>query len=287
MTIADFAGGPASDVAPATPRVRTPRLRRYAMTAPTFFAVEYAINPWMDTSTPVDAALAVRQWDQLRSTYRTLGHTVETVEPVAGLPDMVYAANGGLVVDGTAIVARFAYPQRAGEAAAYADWMSSRGFEPHHTRHVNEGQGDLLVVGSTILAGYGFRTDQRAHAEVAELTGLPVVSLELVDPRFYHLDTALAVLDDTTIAYYPPAFSDDARATLRHLFPDAIEVASADAYVLGLNVVSDGKHVVLPVNATAFADQIAEIGFEPIGVDLSELFKGGGSVKCCTLEVYS
>ncbi|GAB7072013.1 arginine deiminase-related protein [Mycolicibacterium hodleri] len=257
------------------------------MTAPTFFAVEYAINPWMDTSTPVDAALAVRQWDQLRSTYRTLGHTVETVEPVAGLPDMVYAANGGLVVDGTAIVARFAYPQRAGEAAAYADWMSSRGFEPHRTHHVNEGQGDLLVVGSTILAGYGFRTDHRAHAEVADLTGLPVVSLELVDPRFYHLDTALAVLDDTTVAYYPPAFSDDARTTLRRLFPDALEVASSDAYVLGLNVVSDGKHVVLPANATGFADQIADIGFEPIGVDLSELFKGGGSVKCCTLEVYS
>jgi len=257
------------------------------MTAPTFFTVEYAINPWMDTSTPVDAALAVRQWEQLLSTYRTLGHTVELVEPVAGLPDMVYAANGGLVVDGTAIVARFAYPQRAGEAAAYAEWMSSRGFEPHQTRHVNEGQGDLLVVGSTILAGYGFRTDRRAHAEVADLTGMPVVSLELVDPRFYHLDTALAVLDDTTVAYYPPAFGDAAREQLQRLFPDALEVGSADAYVLGLNVVSDGKHVVLPANATGFAAQIAKLGFEPIGVDLSELFKGGGSVKCCTLEVYS
>lgn len=257
------------------------------MTAPTFFTVSYAINPWMDTSTPVDTGLAVRQWEKLLSTYRALGHTVEMVDPVAGLPDMVYAANGGLVVDGKAIVARFAYPQRAGEAVAYAEWMSSRGFEPMYTRHVNEGQGDLLVVGPMILAGYGFRTDQRAHAEVAEITGLPVTSLELVDPRFYHLDTALAVLDDTTIAYYPPAFSEDARAQLRRLFPDAIEVASADAYVLGLNVVSDGRHVLLPANATGFAKQIAEAGFEPIGIDLSELFKGGGSVKCCTLEVYS
>ncbi|MCV7421580.1 N-dimethylarginine dimethylaminohydrolase [Mycobacterium yunnanensis] len=287
MTIADLAGTPAPEAASATARVRTPRLRRYAMTAPTFFAVEYAINPWMDTSTPVDAALAVRQWDALRSTYRTLGHTVEMVEPVAGLPDMVYAANGGLVVDGVAVVARFAYPQRAGEAVAYADWMSSRGFTPHATQYVNEGQGDLLVVGPTILAGYGFRTDLRAHAEIAELTGRRVVSLELVDPRFYHLDTALAVLDDSTVAYYPPAFSDDARAQLRRLFPDAVEVSSADAYVLGLNVVSDGKHVLLPANAVGFAEQIGELGFEPIGIDLSELFKGGGSVKCCTLEVYS
>lgn len=87
------------------------------------------------------------------------------------------------------------------------------------TRHVNEGQGDLLMVGERVLAGYGFRTDQRAHAEIAAVLGLPVVSLELVDPRFYHLDTALAVLDDHTIAYYPPAFSTAAQEQLSALFP--------------------------------------------------------------------
>lgn len=282
MTISEVA-----NTALRAPSARTPRLRRYAMTAPTFFTVSYAINPWMDTSTPVDTELAVRQWETLLSTYRDLGHTVELVDPVAGLPDMVYAANGGLVVDGTAVVARFAFPQRAGEAAAYAEWMSDRGFEPRFTHHVNEGQGDLLVVGSMILAGHGFRTDRRAHDEIAQLTGRPVTSLELIDPRFYHLDTALAVLDDTTVAYYPPAFSDESRAQLQRLYPDAIEVSSADAYVLGCNVVSDGRHVLLPAAATTLAEQVAAIGFEPVGIDLSELFKGGGSVKCCTLEVYS
>ena len=287
MTISDIADTPAFDVAPTTQRIRKPRLRRYAMTAPTFFAVEYAINPWMDTTTPVDTALAVRQWENLLATYRRFGHTVELVDPVAGLPDMVYAANGGLIVDGTAVVARFAYPQRAGEAVAYAEWMTTHGFEPRHTHYVNEGQGDLLVIGSTILAGYGFRTDLQAHDEIAQVTGMSVVSLELVDPRFYHLDTALAVLDDTTIALYPPAFSDEARARLLALYPDAIEVATADAYVLGLNAVSDGRHVVLPATATGFARQLVDAGFEPVPVDLSELLKGGGSVKCCTLEVYS
>jgi N-dimethylarginine dimethylaminohydrolase len=287
MTISDIAGTPAFDVAPTTQRIRKPRLRRYAMTAPAFFAVEYAINPWMDTTTPVDTALAVRQWENLLETYRRFGHTVELVDPVAGLPDMVYAANGGLIVDGTAVVARFAYPQRAGEAVAYADWMTTHGFEPRHTHYVNEGQGDLLVIGSTILAGYGFRTDLQAHDEIAQITGMPVVSLELVDPRFYHLDTALAVLDDTTIAFYPPAFSDEARGRLLELYPDAIEVATADAYVLGLNAVSDGRHVVLPATATGFARQLVDAGYEPVPVDLSELLKGGGSIKCCTLEVYS
>jgi N-dimethylarginine dimethylaminohydrolase len=273
-----------SDVAAMKQHV--PSIRHYAMTAPTFFAVEYSINPWMDTSTAVDTHVAMNQWETLRQTYKELGHTVELVEPVAGLPDMVYAANAGLLVNGKAVVARFAYPQRAGESVAYAEWMVRHGFDPAETRHVNEGQGDLLVVGSIVLAGYGFRTERQAHAEIAALVGMPVVSLELVDPRFYHLDTALAVLDDTTIAYYPQAFSDEARAQLLELFPDAIEVASADADVLGLNAVSDGLNVVLPAAATGFAKQLREAGFLPVGVDLSELLKGGGSVKCCTLEVY-
>lgn len=300
MTISDIAGpatpesevaatvngGPEHSARASAQRTRRPSLRRYAMTPPSHFAVEYAINPWMDTSTPVDTAVAVGQWENLVETYRALGHTVELVQPVAGLPDMVYAANGGLIVGGKAVVARFAFPQRAPEADAYAAWMAERGFVPQSTSRVNEGQGDLLVVGSTVLAGYGFRTDPAVHAEIAELIDMPVVSLELVDPRFYHLDTALAVLDETTIAYYPPAFSNDARGTIEAMYPDAIEVATADAYVLGLNAVSDGLHVVLPAQATGFARQLVEAGFEPIGVDLSELLKGGGSVKCCTLEVY-
>ena len=267
-------------------RNRTPRTCRYAMTPPTFFAVEYAINPWMDVSTPVDADLALAQWEGLYQTYLRLGHQVDLVDPVPGLPDMVYAANGGFIANNTAIVARFRFAERAGESKAYATWMSSVGYRPVSTRHVNEGQGDLLKVGSMILAGYGFRTDRRAHGEISAALRMPVISLELVDPRFYHLDTALAVLDDHTIAFYPPAFSESAQQHLHTLFPDAIVVGSADAYALGLNVVSDGLHVVLPAAATGFVAQLREAGFEPVGVDLSELLKGGGSVKCCTLEVF-
>ena len=195
MTISDVAATrPRYPMSPQYAAIRPyPPLRH---DPPTFFAVEYAINPWMDTSTPVDTHRAMNQWESLRQTYKELGHTVELVEPVAGLPDMVYAANGGLLVNGKAVVATFAYPQRAGESAAYAEWMSRHGYHPAETRYVNEGQGDLLVVGSIVLAGYGFRTDRRAHDEIAAAVAMPVVSLELVDPRFYHLDTALAVLDD-------------------------------------------------------------------------------------------
>ncbi|WP_260971221.1 dimethylargininase [Mycolicibacterium llatzerense] len=269
---------------------RVARPRHYVMTRPTHFAVEYAINPWMDTSASVDTALAVRQWEHLVQTYRSLGHTVQLVDPIPGLPDMVYAANGGLVLDDgfekVAIIARFTYPQRTGESVAYAGWLLDHGYCPLYTEHTNEGQGDLLIIGSKILAGYGFRTDRQSHDEVAKLSGLPLTSLQLVNPRFYHLDTALAVLDDDTIAFYPPAFGATSVALLRKMFPGAIEVADADAHVLGLNAVSDGLNVVHPAAATGFAAQLSAAGFRPVGVDLSELLKGGGSVKCCTLEVY-
>jgi N-dimethylarginine dimethylaminohydrolase len=266
---------------------RKASLRHYVMTPPRFFAVDYAINPWMDTSNPVDTAVAHAQWQHLHDVYLQLGHRVDLVEPVPGLPDMVYAANGGLIIDGTAVVARFKYPQRQQESVAYGAWLRSQGFNPVHARHVNEGQGDLLPVGDVILAGHGFRTVLRAHSEIAGIFDRRVISLELIDPRFYHLDTALTVLDDTTIAYYPPAFTYVSRAHLETLFPDAIVVESADAFAFGLNAVSDGRHVVLPAAAVGFAQQLADAGFEPVAVDLSELLKGGGSVKCCTLEVYS
>ena len=279
--------GIVSESKDATATERRARIRHYVMTPPRFFAVDYAINPWMDTTTPVDTAIAVGQWEILRNTYQRLGHIVDVVEPVPGLPDMVYAANGGLILDGTAIVARFKYVQRQQESIVYARWMKSHGYTTVQTQHVNEGQGDLLPVGEMILGGTGFRTDLRAHAEIAEIVGRPVISLQLVDPRFYHLDTALSVLDDTTIAYYPPAFTESSRAQLKKLFPNAIEVESADAYVFGLNAVSDGRHVVYPAASVGFAEQLSRAGFEPIGVDMSELLKGGGSMKCCTLEVYS
>jgi N-dimethylarginine dimethylaminohydrolase len=266
---------------------RKASVRHYVMTPPRFFAVNYAINPWMDTTTPVDASAAVAQWQQLYDLYLDLGHSVDLVDPVPGLPDMVFAANGGLIIDGTAAVARFKYAERKQESAAYAAWLSSQGLRPRHTRHVNEGQGDLLPVGDDILAGYGFRTDLRAHGEIAGIFDRRVISLELIDPRFYHLDTALTVLDDSTIAYYPPAFSYVSRAHLETLFPDAILVDSADAYAFGLNAVSDGRRVIHPAAAVGFARQLRDAGFEPIGVELPELLKGGGSVKCCTLEVYS
>ncbi|MBW0118765.1 dimethylargininase, partial [Pseudonocardia abyssalis] len=248
-------------------------------------AVTYAINPWMRPDLPVDTARAVRQWEDLRRTYLDLGHVVDLLDPVPGLPDMVFAANGATVVGGRVLGARFRHPERAAEAAAHTAWFRAAGFPTTEPEFVNEGEGDLLVVGDVVLAGTGFRTDPRAHAEVARVLGREVLTLDLVDPRYYHLDTAVAALDDATIAWLPSAFTPAAQAVLRARFPDAVVADVADAAVLGLNAVSDGRHVVLPAQAPRLAAAIADRGFVPVPVDLSELLLGGGGPKCCTLEV--
>jgi N-dimethylarginine dimethylaminohydrolase len=214
---------------------------------------------------------------------------VQLIDPIAGLPDMVYAANGGFVVDNIAYGASFTYAERQPEGPAYMNWFRDNGFEVAVPESINEGEGDFLLVGETILAGTGFRSATGSHDELAGLFGREVVSLTLIDPRFYHLDTALAVLDGTPghehIAYLPSAFDEASLSLLRSRYPDAIVVNDEDASVLGLNSFSDGLNVVIASRAADFERQLRQHGYNPIGVDLSELLLGGGGVKCCTLEL--
>jgi len=266
-------------------RRESPHARTYLMCAPEYFTVEYAINPWMNPDHPVDLSLAKRQWDQLRATYRRLGHTVVTIDPEPGLPDMVFAANGGTVIGGKVLGSRFKHPERHPEGAAYMNWFRRSGYPVADPVHLNEGEGDIVFAGRAIIAGYGFRTEETAYDEIEQLFGLPVISVRLIDPRFYHLDTALVVLDADTAAYYPAAFDDAGRAALAAYFPELIEAKDEDAEVLGLNGLSDGRHVVLPVQAEGLASQISAAGFQVVPVDLSEFKKAGGGPKCCTLEL--
>jgi N-dimethylarginine dimethylaminohydrolase len=260
--------------------------RTYLMCPPKYFAVSYAINPWMRPDRPVDAALAMAQWAGLCATFARLGHRVQVIDPVPGLPDMVFAANGATVIDGKVLGARFLHAERAAEAAVYLDWFRRHGYPVVRTAEaVNEGEGDIVPAGGVVLAGYGFRTSEAAGAEIEDLFGLPVLSLRLVDPRYYHLDTALCVVDSSTVAYYPAAFDDAGRAALASHFAELIEAKDEDAEALGLNAISDGRHVVLPAQARRLAGQIAARGFEPVPVDMSELHKAGGGPKCCTLEL--
>lgn len=260
------------------------------MCPPAHFDVVYRINPWMDPAEGADASLAMQQWRRVAAAYRDAGHDVALVDPVEGLPDMVFAANAGIVVGDRVLVSRFRHPERTGEEQAYRRWFDRLGFaEVASASCVNEGEGDYLPLESMILGGSGFRTDPRSHREVEDYFGLPVVALELVDDRFYHLDTALAVLesgvDAVTVAYWPGAFSTASRGVLGELFPDAVIATEEDALAFGLNACSDGVNVVLSASARHLSVMFRERGFSVVPIDTSELQKAGGSVKCCTLEL--
>ncbi len=273
----------------SAPTGRVATTRTVLMCRPDHFTVSYRINPWMHPHVPTDTALAVRQWEELHRVYLDLGFDVHLVDPIPGLPDMVYAANGGFVLDNVAYGASFQYAERQPEGPAYMDWFRANGFTVAEPANVNEGEGDFLLVGDVILAGTGFRSAGDSHHEIGRIFGREVLSLTLVDPAFYHLDTAIAVLDPTPgaedIAYLPKAFDEASRAALEARFPDAILVSDEDAAVLGLNSFSDGANVVIASRAVGFERQLRERGYNPIGVDLSELLLGGGGVKCCTLEL--
>jgi N-dimethylarginine dimethylaminohydrolase len=262
----------------------TVRSRGYVMCPPTHFGVSYRINPWMDPAAGANRARAVRQWARLREIL-AVGHDVTVLDATPGQPDMVFAANAAVPAGNAVLLARFRHPERAGEEPAYAEGFRRLGFSVVPASYVNEGQGDYLRAGPVMLGGSGFRTDPRAHDEVAEFTGLPVVPLELVDDRFYHLDTALAVLDEGLVAYWPGAFSARSRGALGDLFPDAVLASEDDAAGWGLNACSDGQRVVMSAPATRLAATFSERGLCPVMVDVSELQKAGGSVKCCVLEL--
>jgi N-dimethylarginine dimethylaminohydrolase len=279
-----------SSALPLTRPLRVATARRFLMCPPRYFTVSYAINPWMDPSRPVDTERAMKQWTALVDTYRLLGHQVEMIDPVPGLPDMVFAANAAVMLDGVVIGARFRNPERAAEAGHYRRWFLEHGArEVVMPSAVSEGAGDFLWTGRLLLAGTGFRTEVAAHRHAQEVLGVPVVSLQLVDPCYYHLDTCLMVLDESPlaplIAYYPAAFSPGSRRALARLFPDAVIASAADAACLGLNGVSDGRSVVLPQEAVSLGQALAARGFEPVYVDVSELRRAGGGPRCCTLEL--
>lgn len=262
--------------------------KRVLMCPPKYFGLEYSINPWMDLSNQVNREQARRQWDELVSVYRQLGFGIELMEPVEHLPDMVFTANGGLVINGRVMLARFKYPERQGESIYFKRWFNHHGFQRIYVpRHDFEGEGDCLFNGEVVFAGSGFRSSVYSHPEVERVFGKKVVRLRLADDRFYHLDTCFAPLDKKTIMFFPEAFDAPSRELIKENCERFIEADEDSAESFGLNAVSNGKQVVLSSAAKPLMRQLKDFGFEPIPVDLSEFKKSGGGAKCLTLELRS
>jgi N-dimethylarginine dimethylaminohydrolase len=262
--------------------------KRVLMCAPTYFDVSYSINPWMHLEAQPDPERTKAEWFVLNADYEKFGIAIELIKPIKGLPDMVFTANGGLVIDGKVMLARFRYRQRQPETEHFRKWFEQAGYKDIRLpEHDFEGEGDALVCGDLILAGHGFRSDERSHQELAKYFKKDVVSLKLVDPRFYHLDTCLSVLNDTTIMFYPAAFDAMSEDRIRQSVPNIIEAEPDDALAFGLNAVSDGKNVMMSHRAEGLMEQLRLTGFNPVPVDITEFKKSGGGVKCLTLELRS
>jgi len=252
-----------------------------------YFGIEYEINSWMHTENRVDQKIAKKQWQDLYDiNTQKLAWDVKLIEPIQGLPDMVLATDCCLMMNGKILLSSFRYPERQPETEYFEKWLHSNGYtNTKRAEHIFEGGGDNIVCGDKILAGHGFRSDSQAADEMQKYFDCEVVSIKIVDPDFYHLDTSMAVLSDDTVAYYPGAIDSDSQARLKKAIPNLIEATHEEAKGFGLNAVSDGKTVITSNESESLLQKYRNAGFEVIGTSILEFRKSGGGVKCMTLEL--
>jgi len=258
------------------------------MCPPLYYGIEYEINPWMSRSRQSDRELAQEQW---RGLYRLLqdllGIEVHLVEPRRGLPDMVFTANAGLAWENKFIASNFRYEVRKGESPFFENWFQVRGYEIFHLpeAHFFEGEGDLLLCGDHFFAGYHIRSDILSHQKVAEILQREILSLELANEWFYHLDTCFCPLDEGRALFYPPAFDAYALKVLENHVEALIPVEEDEAKQFACNAIAIGKNVIMNSGCPRVRGKLESLGFSVLETPLTEFIKAGGSAKCLVLEV--
>lgn len=262
------------------------------MCPPSHFGIEYEINPWMKIEVNADHGLAEQQWHGLYEQLHSTGIQIELLTAVAGLPDLVFTANAGLVYKGRVLVSRFRHPQRQGEEPIFREWFASHGFEivqfdPRSEGGGSdfEGAGDALFCGDTLFAGYRMRSDATCHQQIGELLGVRVIPVELVDPRYYHLDTCFCPMAEDEAIWYPPAFDEYGRRAIEATVPKLIEVQQSEAESFACNAVVVGKQVFTNTGCPKLHATLRSRGYAPTATPLGEFVKAGGSAKCLTLRL--
>jgi lysine-ketoglutarate reductase/saccharopine dehydrogenase-like protein (TIGR00300 family) len=264
---------------------------RFLMCAPTHYDVDYVINPWMEGNVHRSSkAVAAAQWQDLRQLLVARAE-VELIEPQPGLPDLVFTANAGVVVGNTVVLARFFHPERQGEEPCFQRWFEAQGFrvETLPAELPFEGAGDALLDrgGGWLWAGYGFRSELEAHPLLAQFLGVEVLSLRLMDERFYHLDTCFCPLGDGTVLYYPPAFDFHSNRLIEsRVSPDKrLAVGEADALAFACNAVTVDRAVILNQASASLRQRLEARGYAVLETPLTEFLKAGGAAKCLTLRL--
>jgi N-dimethylarginine dimethylaminohydrolase len=263
--------------------------RRYLMCRPEHFRVDYAINPWMDVDAPVDADLALAQWDVLAATIEQAGAQVERIAQLPGNPDMVYAMNYGFVDGDHVALSSFRFPERTAEADAAEWWFGEAGLRTTRVADAGSGAfeaGDAFLVGDSLLVADGPRTDLATHAVLGRELGVRVASVRVGHPALYHLDLSFCPLDQRRAIVAPAAWDAAGRATVAGLVPEPLVIDEHEAFTFCANSVVVGDVVVMPSGTPVrVARQLEGWGFSVETVDVSELHKGGGSIRCMTLPL--
>ena len=263
--------------------------RSYLMCPPDYFGVFYEINPWMHEEIRPDFELAVEQWHTLVANLRQAGARVEIIEPVDGLPDMVFVANAGLVDGQRLLLSRFRHAERQPESLYTSRWFQAQGYAVAELAGEGEvyfeGCGDAFPVGGGLLAGYGFRSDRAAHAVLSRLLGVPVHSIRLVDPRFYHLDISFSPLDTRHAIINPAAWDRAGNALIEQLVPEPLVLELDEALTFCANAVVVGKVIVMPACPARVGRILERWGYDVCVSPVSEFLKAGGAVRCLTLPL--
>ena len=257
------------------------------MCPPDHYGIEYEINPWMSRSRGADRARAMRQWRGLYETLLSLGAKVSLVDPMPGLPDMVFTANAGLMFRNIFVSSRCRPEVRPGESPHFEQWFESAGFAVHRLKEGTffEGAGDALFCGSTLFGGYRIRSDARSHQDVAKLIGCETLPVELINPRFYHLDTCFCPISRDTAIWFPNAFDFYGQQVIRQNIPHLIDAPPDDSLRFGCNAVVIGRTVILPADCVTLRHSLESLQFTVRELELDEFLKAGGSAKCLTLRI--
>jgi lysine-ketoglutarate reductase/saccharopine dehydrogenase-like protein (TIGR00300 family) len=264
---------------------------RFLMCSPDHYDVDYVINPWMEGNIHKSSRdRAVEQWQHL---YQLLKERsmVDLVPSQLGWPDMVFTANAGLVLGNTVVLSRFFHKERQGEEPYFKQWFEEQGYTVYELPKdlPFEGAGDALLdrEGRWLWAGYGFRSELDSHPYLAKWLDIEVLSLRLMDERFYHLDTCFCPLKGGYLLYYPPAFDAYSNRLIEMRVPEAkrIAVSEADAIHFACNAVNIDQTVVMNKASDRLKEQLQRVGFQVVETPLNEFLKAGGAAKCLTLRV--
>jgi N-dimethylarginine dimethylaminohydrolase len=277
------------------------------MCPPDFYGIHYEINPWMDMSRQAEHAVAVEQWRALHQHIVDTGALVSLLTPVPGLPDLVFTANAAMIYGGgtdfspsdddglksvprgkpLALVSRFRHRQRQGEEPYNRRWFSENGFQivdvPENFSF--EGAGDALFCGDTLYAGYRMRSDAAGHQQIGRMIACRVIPVELIDARYYHLDTCFCPLADDLAIWHPSAFDEYGQRAIREHVRELIEVEQSEAERFACNAVVIGRRVITNTGCDKLHAELAARGLEPVATPLDEFVKAGGSAKCLTLRL--